>query len=50
LLAEFAYSFLYIGTSDLLPEAHHRHSSVLTMALTVAGAVLVFTFVQTVKL
>lgn len=50
LLAEFAGSFLYIGASDLLPEAHHHHSSVLTMSLTVFGMVLVFALVQIVNL
>lgn len=49
LLAEFAGSFLYIGASDLLPEAHHHHSSVLTMALTVAGVAFVFILAQMVK-
>lgn len=49
LLAEIAGSFLYIGASDLLPEAHHQHSSVLTMALTVAGVGFVFALVQLIK-
>ena len=49
LLAEFAGSFLYIGASDLLPEAHHKHSSVLTIALTVAGVAFVFALAQFVK-
>lgn len=50
LLAEFAGSFLYIGASDLLPEAHHRHSSVMTIGLTVTGVVFVFALVQLLKL
>lgn len=29
--------FLYLGASDLLPEAHHRHSSTLTTLATVVG-------------
>ncbi len=49
LLAEFAGSFLYIGASDLLPEAHHHYSSVLTLALTLSGVAFVFTLVQLVK-
>jgi ZIP family zinc transporter len=49
LLAEFAGSFLYIGASDLLPEAHHRHGSARTMVLTLTGVVFVFALMQTVK-
>lgn len=29
--------FLYLGASDLLPEAHHRHSSYLTIVATLLG-------------
>jgi len=41
-LGFFAGFLLYIGASDILPEAHSQHSSVATIALTVFGAVLIF--------
>lgn len=36
-LASFCGFFLYIGASDLLPESHHRHPTLLTSAMTVLG-------------
>jgi zinc transporter ZupT len=41
-LGAFAGFLLYIGASDILPEAHAKHPSRLTLALTVAGALLIF--------
>jgi len=41
-LGFFAGFLLYIGASDILPEAHAKHPSRLTMMLTVAGAALMF--------
>ncbi len=41
-LGFFAGFLLYIGASDILPEAHSEHSSQLTLALTVLGAVFIF--------
>ena len=41
-LAFFAGFLLYIGASDILPEAHSKHSSWKTVVLTVIGAVLIF--------
>ena len=41
-LGFFAGFLLYIGASDILPEAHAQRSSVLTIALTCAGAALMF--------
>lgn len=41
-LGFFAGFLLYIGASEILPEAHSRHSSYATMALTVLGAVFMF--------
>lgn len=38
-LGVFAGFLLYIGASDVLPEAHADHSSLETVALTVLGAV-----------
>ena len=41
-LGAFAGFLLYIGASDILPEAHSKHSSAGTLALTVFGALLIF--------
>ena len=41
-LGFFAGFLLYIGASDILPQAHSKHSSWKTVALTVAGAVFIF--------
>lgn len=42
-LGFFAGFLLYIGASDLLPEAHSRHSSWKMILLTVLGVVFIFT-------
>jgi len=41
-LGLFAGFLLYIGASDLLPEAHSKHSSYKMIGLTVAGVVCIF--------
>ena len=41
-LGFFAGFLLYIGASDILPEAHANHPSRLTLLLTVAGTVFIF--------
>lgn len=41
-LGFFAGFLLYIGASEILPEAHSKHSSYLTMFLTVFGAAFMF--------
>lgn len=41
-LGFFAGFLLYIGASDILPEAHSEHSSWGTIALTVSGALFMF--------
>lgn len=41
-LGFFAGFLLYIGASEILPEAHSKHSSYLTIALTVLGAAFIF--------
>lgn len=41
-LGFFAGFLLYIGATDILPEAHSKHSSLKTVGLTIAGAALVF--------
>lgn len=45
-LGVFAGFLLYIGASDVLPEAHAEHPSVVTLALTVLGAALMYVVVQ----
>lgn len=41
-LGFFAGFLLYIGASEILPEAHSKHSSYKTIVLTVFGAVFMF--------
>jgi len=41
-LGFFAGFLLYIGASDILPEAHARESSRLTLILTILGALTIF--------
>ena len=41
-LGFFAGFLLYIGASDILPEAHSKHSSIKTIGLTILGLVLIF--------
>ena len=37
-LALYVGFFIYLGATDLIPEAHHEHASWLRVALTVAGS------------
>ncbi|MFA5022195.1 MAG: ZIP family metal transporter [Patescibacteria group bacterium] len=41
-LGFFAGFLLYIGASDILPEAHSEHSSYKTIGLTILGTVFIF--------
>jgi zinc transporter ZupT len=41
-LGFFAGFLLYIGASDILPEAHSQYSSFKTIGLTIAGVLLIF--------
>ena len=41
-LGVFAGFLLYIGASEILPQAHSKHSSFSTIALTVSGATFMF--------
>jgi len=41
-LGFFAGFLLYIGASEILPEAHSKHSSYITILLTIAGAAFMF--------
>jgi zinc transporter ZupT len=42
LLPFFARGFLYLGASDLLPEAHEKNPPVVSLVLTLAGFLLIF--------
>ncbi|MEK7080269.1 MAG: ZIP family metal transporter [Patescibacteria group bacterium] len=41
-LGFFAGFLLYIGASDILPEAHSKHSSYKTIALSILGVIFIF--------
>jgi zinc transporter ZupT len=41
-LGFFAGFLLYIGSSEILPEAHSKHSSYKTIGLTLAGTIFIF--------
>ncbi|MEK7059474.1 MAG: ZIP family metal transporter, partial [Patescibacteria group bacterium] len=41
-LGFFAGFLLYIGASEILPEAHSKHSSYRTIGLTILGAAFIF--------
>ncbi len=41
-LGFFAGFLLYIGASDILPEAHSKHSSIKTILMTIFGVVFIF--------
>ena len=41
-LGLFAGFLMYIGASDILPQAHSPHSSVSTIMLTLLGALFIF--------
>jgi ZIP family zinc transporter len=45
-LGFFAGFLLYIGASEILPEAHSKHSSYTTIGLTVLGVIFMFVVTQ----
>jgi zinc transporter ZupT len=45
-LGFFAGFLLYIGASDILPQAHEKHSSRITIGLTILGTALMFTITR----
>ncbi|MDB4939830.1 MAG: permease [Candidatus Doudnabacteria bacterium] len=45
-LGFFAGFLLYIGASDILPEAHSKRSSLMTVAMTVFGVLLTYTILR----
>jgi zinc transporter ZupT len=42
ILAVFVGLFLYIGASDLIPESHHNHPTLLTTGATILGLLLIY--------
>ena len=48
LLPFFAGGFLYLGASDLLPEAHEQNPPLVSLVSTLAGFALIFAVVQVV--
>ena len=48
-LALFGGLFLYIGASDLIPESHHAHPKLLTTAMTLLGAAVIYAAVALVS-
>jgi len=47
-LGIFAGFLLYIGTSDILPEAHSKRSSWITVFMTIFGAVLMYFILENI--
>ncbi len=47
-LGVFAGFLLYVGASDVLPEAHAKHPSALTLLMTVAGAAAMFGLIRAI--
>jgi ZIP family zinc transporter len=41
-LAIFVGTFLYLSSSDLIPESHHRHPRALTTVMTLLGALVLY--------
>jgi zinc transporter ZupT len=50
ILALFAGFFLYIGASDLLPESHRNHPTLLTTLMTVLGSAVLYVAVTLARL
>ncbi len=48
-LGFFAGFLLYIGSSEILPEAHSSHSSVKTIFMTLFGVVVIFSITQLIS-
>jgi zinc transporter ZupT len=48
-LGFFAGFLLYIGTSEILPEAHSKHSSWKTVAMTILGVLLFYLAIQVIE-
>ncbi len=50
LLPFFAGGFLYLGASDLLPEAHEKNPPLVSLLSTIAGFVVIFLLVRTLRI
>jgi zinc transporter ZupT len=50
LLPFFAGGFLYLGASDLLPEAHEKNPPVVSLVSTLAGFLLIFIITRFLKI
>jgi zinc transporter ZupT len=48
LLPFFAGGFLYLGASDLLPEAHEKNPPLVSLLMTLAGFLVIFVVVQVI--
>jgi zinc transporter ZupT len=48
-LGAFAGFLLYIGASDILPEAHANHPSRLTLAMTIFGAAVMWVLIRVIS-
>jgi ZIP family zinc transporter len=48
LLPFFAGGFLYLGASDLLPEAHEKNPPLVSLVATLAGFLIIFGIVQVI--
>ncbi len=49
-LAIFCGFFLYIGTSDFLPESHHSHPTKLTTFMTILGVLVIYMVIRLASL
>jgi len=49
LLAVFVGLFLYISTSELIPESHHHHPTIWTTLSTIAGVLVIFVTASLIK-
>ncbi len=49
ILAGFAGFFLYVGAGDLMPEAHHRHQSLWSGLLTLAGVSFMYVVTRAIE-
>ncbi len=46
ILAIFTGLFLYIGAAELIPESHHRHPTLWTSIMTIAGIGLIYLVIR----
>ncbi len=46
ILAAFCGFFLYIGSSNLIPESHRRHPTILTSVMSVLGMIFIYVAIK----